>query len=1016
MAVTELVKATLRCNECQGEVVERPHGLFNKTEKYCEVCERVRRGKGWKKEGEYRVVYTTECPFCGQEFEIADMEAKGKTCPHCGHVHPGAEGVARVISARDIPDNAANPGILRIHPAELFNASTRVQAEAGVSALFARGLEAELIPPAEQYPFRGMAGSGNVSGRVIFVRNVIEKPLVCGTPNPIRVYHTEEHLSGDFRGNASVRVEIVDALAFARWAGFRACTVDELFAGEKGLPNLRDFVWNAFIEGVQSALEQAVNRQGMLISELNLRKTEIIQLCGQEMNRRLGEKGMKGTILPGWDYQVAEAAVAGRLQGRVERLVEWRTGKVSVHEAGNDQLSAEVVMGGSAQLRLINTAALLRTAEGQRWNDPTRPEDEAGRQIGEQIGRQLNAVFSELMQRMIDDVKAPVRRLDQFLPFLENTVLNFLKSAPLITSRGLDVDSVTVAVQDTVLSSALRARGDVDSAIARTNIEEEMRRFTERLQITQAQDASSLRIQLGEIQTQETETVYTQTRRTADVHTQERLDALNRTRTLDDAQHSYSVYSLQREDEGKRVQEDLDYARYLRQRERAEEAQDHGASRTEAAEDHAAERAWSHKVTGLDQAYEAWQRRDQLRRAELGARLDEENALQRHRLDARRTEEGVDRERQVEDARLQDSIHRILRGIEESDLDWQKKLDAYAYLKQMTEAGGELELEERRARQAVDLETLRGMARLSLSREDMEQVEQRARYAEDREERSRRSEFAIDMERRRFEVSTQIELLKLQMDAEKAQRELEHQLELQKQENERLRLQYEHEDRKDAGDTARLRLQYEHEEHLDAGETEREKHRLDARVNEARTAYDYTYTQQASQTIAGYQQARIDELKADRQNAAETARRDEAQRLDVFEARRREEIELLERNQARIEQLYGMVLDLERQREEMRSRNEWAYNQGRAEADIAEALNGDAKKVDQMFAYLKSIQEQLRQLRERKKNERPPEPPKPSRQDQNKVEDHATTVRRCPKCGAELDKYRTFCPSCGASV
>ena len=42
MAVTELVKVTLRCNECQGEVVERPHGLFNKTEKYCEVCERVR--------------------------------------------------------------------------------------------------------------------------------------------------------------------------------------------------------------------------------------------------------------------------------------------------------------------------------------------------------------------------------------------------------------------------------------------------------------------------------------------------------------------------------------------------------------------------------------------------------------------------------------------------------------------------------------------------------------------------------------------------------------------------------------------------------------------------------------------------------------------------------------------------------------------------------------------------------------------------------------------------------------
>ena len=46
-----------------------------------------------------------------------------------------------------------------------------------------------------------------------------------------------------------------------------------------------------------------------------------------------------------------------------------------------------------------------------------------------QTGRTLNAIFQELLQRMVDDVDAPVTDLSRFLPFLQQTVSGVLNES-----------------------------------------------------------------------------------------------------------------------------------------------------------------------------------------------------------------------------------------------------------------------------------------------------------------------------------------------------------------------------------------------------------------------------------------------------------------------------------------------------------------------------------------------------------------------------------------------------------
>lgn len=972
MTGQEMVRAILKCNTCKSIITDKDGGFFHRNEKFCETCDKTSRS-GWKKASDYKVVYMTDCLYCGSEIEVDGMDPKGSVCPQCHKTHPGREGVAKLVSFSDIADNFADPGVILKHPANLFSAETQVKADAGVSAIFVRGTDAVVLDSSLR-PFQMIAEESVVSGRLLFVRHKIDHTFNCGTQDPLPVTSMREHLSCDVRCAASINVDVVDVVTFARWANFEPCTVGQL-AKEGASPDLSGYVSRLFIECAQAALDKAVLEQGLLINMLEAHKTMILGLFKDEFSGRAREIGLSVSI-PQWrGFAVKERAVANRLKDRVERLVSWNTSEIEVHAHDDKSLSARVIVEGTAQLRLQNVLALLSTADGDRWNNPECSDDEAARTLGSRIGAGINADMHELLQRIIDDTKVPVAQLDLYLPYIQGQVQKKLEGDPLLLERGLSVESVTVSVRTVSKSNALKMREAADTAVSEGRITKEMRDNANATKIDIERSASEVRMKMGQIQVDEAGVAYSQEKTLHDIEAQKRFDALHRQSAFERAEHEYSLGKMNLAAERQRLSDTLAHRQQMDQLSRRKEASDF-AARTE----------WEKKIVSLDQAYEEWQRRNALQRAQEQAQIDRDSQRQSHRLEMQRKENAAGRAEEVEDSRLEAAVHQVFLGIEESNLAWQEKLDTYARIRDLTAAYDELDLYESRQKMDIDLTALCEKNNLAVSRESLEQLELQLRYEEERQERIRKANFSRDMEQQRFETSVQIEILQMEMERDRARRDFELQLQKLQQEN-----------------TA-LRMQLEHAQRVDQNRTIREKQQLDADVSIAKAAYDYSAYQQTSAMIGDYQKNRISALENEK-NQLKNAEGQTAQMLlQLEEQHRREQAEFFEKNQDRIEKLYTAVLNLEMQREEMRSRAEWNSSHGKNRAEAEGAHKVDGKKIDEMFRYIKKVAEDLHKLAGASAQTAAPA----------YTAHHA--VKYCPKCGAALDLYRINCPGCGARV
>lgn len=967
----EMVRAILKCNTCKSIITDKEGGFWHRNEKFCETCDKT--GHGWKKASEYKVVYMTDCLYCGAEIETDGMDPKGCVCPRCHKTHPGREGVAKLVSFSDISDNSADPGVILKHPANLFSAETQVKAEAGVSAIFVRGTDAVVLDSVLK-PFETIAEEGVVSGRLLFVRHKIDHTFNCGTLEPLPVTSMREHLTCDVRCAASINVDVVDVVTFARWANFEPCTVGQL-AKEGTSPDLSGYVSRQFIECAQAALDKAVSEQGVPVNMLEAQKTMVLGLFKDAFSVRVREIGLSASI-PQWKgFAVKERAVANRLKDRVERLVNWSSSEIGIHARDDKSLSAQVIVEGTAQLRLQNMLALLSTADGDRWNNPDCPDAEAARALGSRIGAGINADMHELLQRIIDDTGVAVAQFDPYLPYIQAQVQKKLESDPLLLERGLGVESVTVSVRIVSKSEALKMREDADNAVSKGRISKEMRDNANAEKIDIVRSESEVRMTLNQIQVDEAGVAYSQEKTLKDIEAQKRFDALNRQSAYERAEHEYSLGKMNLAAERQNLSDTLAHRQHM----------DH-LSRRKEAHDFVARTEWENKVVSLDQAYEEWQRRNALQKAQEQAQADRESQRQSHRLDMQRKESAAGRAEELEDSRLEAAIHQVFLGIEESNLTWQEKLDTYARIRDLTGAYDALELYESRQKMELDLTALCERNNLAVSRESIEQLELQQRYEEERLERIRKANFSRDMERQRFETSAQIELLWMEMEQDRVRREFEMQLQQLQQEN------------------AALRMQLEHDQRIDQNKTIREKQRLDADVSIARAAYDYSAYQQTSSMIGDYQKNRISALEKEKSEIRNADAQSAQMLLKLEEQHRREQAEFFEKNQDRIEKLYSAVLNLEKQREEMRSRAEWNGSHGKNKPEAGTSLKVDEKKIDEMFRYIKKVAADLQKLAGA-----PAQTAAPAY-----AVHHA--VKYCPKCGAALDMYRVNCPGCGARV
>ena len=149
---------------------------------------------------------------------------------------------------------------------------------------------------------------------------------------------------------------------------------------------------------------------------------------------------------------VNSAEIRGRSYGRnldrLERRVAWSCLPVRVHEKDQSEMTALVTLAGSGQIRLRDEKRLLSTGEGNRWIAEKTDPDTAARELGQEMGSQLFALFQELLQKMINDVGASVDDVANFLPYMQSRVGEFLNSpGGMLESRGLAVENLTIQVQ-----------------------------------------------------------------------------------------------------------------------------------------------------------------------------------------------------------------------------------------------------------------------------------------------------------------------------------------------------------------------------------------------------------------------------------------------------------------------------------------------------------------------------------------------------------------------------------------
>ncbi len=995
MTKSSKVERIFLCKTCHGELELKEHwaGLIKRIDKYCPECARESKKGGWKSEGEYVSGGRFTCPCCGEIVRVEDYEKDDLRCPKCscalrhymGEIMRRSTAVAEV-KAEDIDAAKDDPWIIVSHPARTFNNRTRVSPGAGRKAFLVTGMEWKELPNTPC----PISGDDDVDGRIVFVLDCIAHQFSLGTANPPTVVSEKEHLSARVLYSMLLTVKITDAVRFIKWAHYQDSTLSDVVEGKKGLPNLSELLFGIFNdEGCRSdALRRAVER-GARIASMELDKHLVLEEIRGAMDERLAEFGMKIDTCSWNSFKVEGKSSTDTLLARASGQVEWHTNPIRVHESGDENLYSFLVLGGHGQVTLVDREKLLTFAEGQRWNDPSNPDDnEARATIGQEIGQQLNAVFQQLLQSMINDTKAHIHDISQYLAYMQNQAVQYVnESSTYLSSRGLRVSDLTVQVMENRMSAALSARTDVNETISVKTIEQEMKRFNDRLTIDNAGDDSSVRIRLAGISGTEEQEMYRIQKQVKDTHLQDQLDEMERQMEISRKKQQLELERLQMGAQYKMTDTRL-------QGEVAQQA----AQIQEEREDHETERKQAREIQGLDHAYATWLKQRRLEQEKISALMDDEDARQQHKIGMTHRENQAARDERLADEDLKAAIHQVARGIEESNLDWQKKLDAYAHLQKMTEANDTLELDERRERSRVNLFTLSEQAKLQISRETAEQLEMRERYQEERQERIRKADFAREMERRRVETADQIQLLQMEMDKKREEQEWEFKTQ---------QLQFE---------IARLQIQLGHDETMAEQDVNKTRMQYEAQTAQVQAVHNYKIEAEAGAQVLAMLRERLQECKTDKERQEALAAEAKRQREEMEERHHKEQADLMAKNSERIEHLYETMLSLEKQREELRAKNEWAYHEGRVMVDIANATKNDAARIDAMFDYIKKIEEEIQKMRQRMR------PPKTENHNPSSSASASTPasssavpdgMKKCPHCGALLDKYRNYCPSCG---
>lgn len=903
--------------------------------------------------------YAVTCPECQTTIDAVYGETS-ITCVHCGKTF-NPEQMAnkeKVASGPSLIKYAGDDDVLVWHhPVNQFAYKSQIVIGQDYSALI---FEDGICKGMGKEPGRYLLGRSSMTREERFTEAMGEDSSVILHTD---VYFVRNHIPGEIRFSATYRpilrgeteeyrptvgckaqLEVCDAEALLKKIGAKNHNVKDVVQ-EKLQVVLCDY-----INDVIGGLPDKVELEGWNPEMITEYRNEISVFLKQGISQKLMENF--GLTISEFSIEMLKADVIPNiLRQCVEGRIEWTSEPIRVHRRENRQMSAQITLGGSVSLFVSDLRQLKKLTEAQKWKSEANRSD-AQKYFSTLICDQVTSIFTDILQEMINSYNLDIDEIERCFGNLRQTVSECI--ARNMALRGVRVEELVIRCKEIKRSMLLEKSETYSVRRTEAELDEEMRKFSQRLSIQQTHDNADFKVQVAEIEAdkniriQRIDETEAEERTISSMHAMERKNRLEEYESeLNDAQRQHAE-----------TQELKAQLRQIEAKAKVDEAADQANS--------------EQKLRSFTEQYNQWLR---------------ENKLKEEMRKADRAMHSDDLAREIEDKQHETAMQEIYRKIQQSDMDWQEKVDAYRRLMRNRDFQDENANLRSAEETKIDLEYLRAHTHNVLNEEEYALIKKAADDAAAQEESKKQADFVRELEWKKILMADELQRLKMQYEMD--------------------------------------RLKEEHQYALNEKEEERRT---------AELKWDFLKAKVESEGQVAIAQAKLREIVAMAERAAQERKEQSQQQKDATER-------ILQREEAyaeRGERLANTLMEMMRATNAYRLENERIYFQERAKVDQAAAehrysdaqLNELIDWMKEMFGHMiRGDQKPDRrgsgnskgEESEKKQNQDAPESNSPdqnqfaqnmhNRQPWNAPGDRAVLHRYCRNCGFELGLSST-CPNC----
>ncbi len=405
----------------------------------------------------------------------------------------------------------------------------------------------------------------------------------------------------------------------------------------------------------------------------------VVDYVQDEIDRELSMDGLKihnlsmkvpDSIIPSKALQEYQAIndKKEKIKSYAESMLELKTAPIRIHMKDDPTVYVNAVFSGKAYLRVIDRATFFETSEVKSFltSDPFVSSLAVTNYYVDRINPLFADMISRIIQAIVEQTNADIRELNRLNGLLQSNLLGYMNDR--VSALGMRLESLDMGRPEVMESS--------DNMLSWTKMHN-------------TRSGIALQKEIERLENEHTIFSYNEDKR------------VEFAKASSDSEQSHQLDSIQiadmdshvRVEEKKAEMEEQAAARARKQEDRAfQEQMDHIRKQDELGR-LVEEITSGRKERGFDELQKEYERKYSLREREINQSIREAQIRQQAEFDTQAREEQAKFHRVINAAENKRILEDLLHKIDESNLDWRKKLDEYARLQRKVNAADQVELE-----------------------------------------------------------------------------------------------------------------------------------------------------------------------------------------------------------------------------------------------------------------------------------------------------------------------------------